>query len=94
MTKVAAQGRLRLPSSPSRLLTMCRSIKRLREGANLAQSDEIREAALQYVRKVSGFTRPATHNVAAFDLAITEVTDATDRLLRSLEIRGGVAHPA
>jgi len=73
---------------------MCRSIKRLREGADLAPSDDIQEAALQYVRKVTGFARPAPHNAAVFDLAVTEVADATDRLLRSLQIRGSVARSA
>lgn len=68
---------------------MCRSIHRLREGADLAGPVEVQEAALQYVRKVSGFSRPAAHNQAVFDAAVAEVADATSRLLRSLEIRAG-----
>ena len=46
---------------------MCRSIKTLREGATPASDEEIRAAALQFVRKVSGFTKPARHNEAVFD---------------------------
>lgn len=67
---------------------MCRSIHRLREGTELAGPQAIHEAARQYVRKVSGFARPAPHNQAAFDAAVADVAEATDRLLRSLELRG------
>lgn len=67
---------------------MCRSIKRLREGANPAPPEEIVEAARQYVRKVSGFTRPAAHNQAVFDHAVAEVAAATADLLGSLQVRG------
>ena len=54
--------------------------------------DDIRAAALQYVRKVSGFRAPAAHNREAFDEAVEAVTEATRRLLDSLEVRG--ASPA
>lgn len=67
---------------------MCRSIKRLRNGAVPAPSDEIEEAALQYVRKVSGFSRPASHNQEVFDRAVAEIAEATAVLLGDLEIRG------
>lgn len=67
---------------------MCRSIKRLREGAVPAPSDEIEDAALQYVRKVSGFSRPASHNQEVFDRAVAEIAEATAVLLGDLEIRG------
>ena len=67
---------------------MCRSIKVLREGAVTAPSDEIRAAALQFVRKVSGFHRPAAHNTEVYDRAVAEITSASQRLLESLEIRG------
>lgn len=67
---------------------MCRSIKRLREGSIPAPEPEIEEAARQYVRKVSGFTRPAAHNQEVFDRAIAEVAEATAALLGDLEIRG------
>ncbi len=67
---------------------MCRSIKRLREGAELADEAEVREAARQFVRKVSGFGKPAPHNQAVFDAAIDEVAKATIRLLGALDVRG------
>lgn len=75
-------------SSASTLIAMCRSIKRLRDGAIAAPSEEIEEAALQYVRKVSGFGRPAAHNREVFDRAVAEVAAATAVLLGDLEIRG------
>lgn len=67
---------------------MCRSIKRLREGAEAAPPDEVQAAALQFVRKVSGFSRPAPHNQAVFEAAVAEVAAATSRLLGSLDVRG------
>ncbi len=70
---------------------MCRSIKLLRDGSVPAPSEEIEEAALQYVRKVSGFSRPASHNHVVFDRAVAEVAEATALLLGDLEIRGAVA---
>jgi hypothetical protein len=60
---------------------MCRSIKRLREGDVVAGEDEIREAARQYVRKVSGFTRPSKRHEEAFERAVDEVAEASRRLL-------------
>ncbi len=65
---------------------MCRSIKTLREGAQLAGDEEIEAAALQFVRKVSGFRRPAAHNTEAFDSAVDEIAAATRQLLSSLRI--------
>ncbi len=65
---------------------MCRSIKTLREGATPAGDEEIEAAALQFVRKVSGFRRPAAHNAAVFDDAVEDVAAATSRLLHSLRI--------
>ena len=70
---------------------MCRSIKTLREGATLAGDEEIEAAALQFVRKVSGFHRPAAHNAEAFDSAVEEVAAATRVLLHSLRIGRGAA---
>jgi hypothetical protein len=67
---------------------MCRSIKRLRDGSEPAPSQEIEEAARQYVRKVSGFGRPAAHNQVVFDRAVSEVAEATALLLDGLVIRG------
>jgi hypothetical protein len=69
---------------------MCRSIKTLRPPAlaEEATDEEIRAAALQYVRKVSGFRAPAAHNREAFDRAVEAVAAATAELLGSLEVRG------
>ncbi|MGP3983738.1 DUF2277 domain-containing protein [Streptomyces sp. KR80] len=75
---------------------MCRSIKTLRPPVTEQVGDEdIRAAALQYVRKVSGFHTPAAHNRAAFDQAVDAVTDATRQLLGDLVVRGaGTRRPA
>jgi hypothetical protein len=64
---------------------MCRNIRTLFNFEPPATEDEIRAAALQFVRKLSGYTRPAKVNEAAFNLAIDEVTAAAHRLLTSLE---------
>lgn len=66
---------------------MCRSIHRLRDGREIDDREAMEEAALQYVRKVSGFTKPAVHNEAAFAIAVAEITDATERLMENLTIR-------
>jgi hypothetical protein len=65
---------------------MCRSIKRLREGTVPASEQEIREAALQFVRKISGYRVPAKHNERVFDAAVDEIATASERLLTSLQI--------
>lgn len=67
---------------------MCRSIKVLREGATPAPDEEIEAAARQFVRKISGFSKPAAHNEAVFDQAVAEIAEASQRLLDGLEIRG------
>lgn len=67
---------------------MCRSIKVLREGATPASDEEIRAAALQFVRKVSGFRQPANHNQEAFERAVDDIADSVRQLLGSLVIRG------
>ncbi|WP_432148363.1 DUF2277 domain-containing protein [Streptomyces sp. bgisy029] len=69
---------------------MCRSIKTLRPPAlpEEASEEDMRAAALQYVRKVSGFRAPAAHNREVFDRAVDEITEATMKLLDGLEIRG------
>lgn len=64
---------------------MCRSIKTLR--GNEPTEEEIRGAALQFVRKVSGFRRPSRKNVEAFDGAVEEIATASKRLLDSLVTR-------
>jgi hypothetical protein len=69
---------------------MCRSIKTLRPPfSEDVTSDDVRAAALQYVRKVSGFRAPAAHNAAAFEHAVDTIAAATATLLGSLEVRGG-----
>jgi hypothetical protein len=60
---------------------MCRSIKRLREGTDVVPDAEIREAALQYVRKVSGFREPTARHRDAFDRAVAEVASSSKQLL-------------
>ncbi|HEX5943651.1 MAG TPA: DUF2277 domain-containing protein [Anaerolineales bacterium] len=63
---------------------MCRSIKQLRNSEIPATEEEIRAAALQFVRKVSGYRKPSKVNQAAFDQAVEEVTQVTQRLLDHL----------
>jgi hypothetical protein len=64
---------------------MCRNIRTLFNFEPPATEDEIRASALQFVRKLSGFTKPSKANEAAFARAIDEVSDAARRLLQSLE---------
>lgn len=68
---------------------MCRSIKTLRAPyvGDVTEGD-VRAAALQYVRKVSGFREPAAHNRAAFDEAVDAITAATEHLLDHLVVKG------
>ncbi|MEU9451659.1 DUF2277 domain-containing protein [Streptomyces sp. NPDC048277] len=75
---------------------MCRSIKTLRppQLAEEATEEEIRAAALQYVRKVSGFRAPAVHNREAFERAVDAIAEATAELLGSLEVRGQAVREA
>jgi len=63
---------------------MCRNIRTLHNFEPPATQDEVHAAALQYVRKVSGATRPSQANQAAFDRAVLEVADTTRRLLDEL----------
>jgi hypothetical protein len=69
---------------------MCRSIKTLRELDVPASEDEVRAAALQYVRKVSGYRHPSPANEAAFQAAVSEVAKASSKLLRAVT----ATHPA
>ena len=66
---------------------MCRSIKTLRRSEAPATVDEIEAAALQFVRKVSGYNRPSVKNEAAFSAAVEEISRASQRLLQSLVTR-------
>ncbi len=63
---------------------MCRNIRTLHNFDPPATDEEIRGAALQYVRKVSGSTKPSRANAEAFNRAVDEVADATARLLQNL----------
>jgi hypothetical protein len=63
---------------------MCRNIRQLHNFEPSATSEEVRAAALQYVRKISGTTRPSRANSEAFDRAVAEVARASTRLLESL----------
>ena len=66
---------------------MCRNIKVLANFSPPATPDEIRASALQFVRKLSGTTKPSRANQAAFDCAVEEVTAAAEKLIASLEIQ-------
>lgn len=63
---------------------MCRNIRTLFNFEPPASEDEVRAAALQFVRKISGFNAPSQANAAAFDRAVEDVTEAARRLLGSL----------
>ena len=63
---------------------MCRNIRRLHNFEPPATDEEVHEAALQYVRKISGFTKPSQANAEAFERAVEEVTAASSRLLSQL----------
>ncbi len=63
---------------------MCRNIKTLRRPDMLPTEDEVNLAALQYVRKISGYRVPSRRNQQAFDAAVGEVANATGRLLQHL----------
>ena len=69
---------------------MCRSIKTLRT-ETVVTTDDTRAAALQYVRKISGYRKPSKANEATFDAAVDEITAATDRLLANLAPAGARA---
>ncbi len=66
---------------------MCRSIKRLRNSSGRANEEEIEAAALQFVRKVSGYSKPSKANEEAFNLAVNKIAAESRQLLDSLETR-------
>jgi hypothetical protein len=66
---------------------MCRNIKTLHGYTPPATADEMRASALQYVRKLSGTSRPSQANAAVFEAAVEEITGATERLLAGLTAR-------
>ena len=69
---------------------MCRSIKQLRNAEIPATEEEIRAAALQFVRKVSGYRKPSKVNQEAFDKAVEEVTQVTQKLLGNLSMQSNM----
>jgi len=66
---------------------MCRSIKTLRRSDDQASDEEVRAAALQFVRKVSGYRAPSRANEEAFNSAVEEIAEVSRRLLDSLKTR-------
>jgi hypothetical protein len=67
---------------------MCRNIKRLRHPDHAPTDAELHDAALQFVRKISGFNKPSHANQAAFDTAVRDVSAAARVLFRSLHVHG------
>ena len=65
---------------------MCRSIKKLRNADRPATDEEIREAALQFVRKISGYRKPSRVNEAVFDHAVEDIAATSRRMLDSLKV--------
>ena len=63
---------------------MCRSIKRLRIRDQIAGDEEVSAAALQFVRKISGYRTPSRANAESFDAAVEEISSASKRLLAAL----------
>ena len=72
---------------------MCRNIKVLRRAGARPTEEELHLAALQYVRKVSGFHRPSRANQLAFDAAVQDVSAATGRLLEILTVGSRTGGP-
>jgi hypothetical protein len=68
---------------------MCRSIKPLRNMDHPVTEQEIQEAALQYIRKVSGYRKPSKANEEAFSQAILEVAETTRKMLEKLHLKVG-----
>ena len=66
---------------------MCRSIKQLRSLEPQASAEDINAAALQFVRKISGYRAPSVANQQAFDSAVAEIAAASEKLLASLQVR-------
>jgi hypothetical protein len=80
-----------MPREARSLCAMCRSIKTLRGMEPPATPEDVHAAALQFVRKVSGFRQPSAANQPAFDAAVAEVSAAAGRLLDGLVVRGAAA---
>jgi hypothetical protein len=73
---------------------MCRSIKVLRVPGGRASDDELSAAALQFVRKISGFRKPSRANQEAFDRAVVEIAESSRRLLDGMRTPGNFAKKA
>lgn len=73
---------------------MCRSIKTLRSSEGLASPEEVEAAALQFVRKVSGFRKPSRMNEQVFSEAVAEIAQVSQRLLDSLVVAGAKSDKA
>jgi hypothetical protein len=73
---------------------MCRSIKRLYDTESAVTEEELHEAALQFVRKISGFRKPSRANQAAFEAAVEEIADTSARLIASLQSPARARTPA
>jgi len=69
------------------VIGVCRSIKTLRRAGEPATEQEIYEASLQFVRKVSGFRKPSQANTEAFDAAVKEIVEASRKMLESLKTK-------
>ena len=65
---------------------MCRSIKVLRRPGQPTTPDELSSAALQFVRKISGYQKPSKANQEAFERAVREISDSSDRLLKTIGV--------
>jgi hypothetical protein len=74
------------------VIGMCRSIKVLRRPGELATEDELRSAALQFVRKISGFHKPSRANEAAFERAVFEISKSSRKLLEEIGANTGPRH--
>ncbi len=66
---------------------LCRNIRKLRQPERLPTDQELEDAALQFVRKVSGYRKPSRVNEQAFSCAVTEIAEATRRLFEDLQTR-------
>lgn len=71
---------------------MCRSIKTLRVPEGDVTDEEVEAAALQFVRKISGFRKPSQRNQEVFDRAVAEIAESSRRLLDELVVAGSKAH--
>lgn len=72
---------------------MCRSIKTLRQPERAPTDEELQAAALQFVRKISGYRVPSRANAVAFETAVAEITAVSRRLFEQLETRPAPAQP-